>query len=428
MGPSLSLVESIGFLTRRIFKFRAGSNPAGPTIEPVTLKRKELVMSDSIDVCISFDTTGSMYPCLTQVRRSVAQTVKTLFRDIPDLRISIIAHGDYCDATRYYVTKILDFSRDVDKVTRFVSSVGRTGGGDAPECYELVLYEARTKLNWQSGRSKVIVMIGDDIPHPPHYSMNTLKIDWRNELGLLLESGINVYGVHAMPGIRSHSKDFYTEIARTTGGFYLTLDQFSNINDLIMGICYKQESEKSFVDFVVQIKNSGRMNRNLSVSFRTMAKEPSPDCAVSFDSVFREEKYSFEEDGLSPVSTGRFQVIDVDYETKIRDFIVDQGIVFQKGRAFYELVRHGKKKYKVQQYKEIILMDPISGDFFNGSEVREMLGLLPQCEIVGKNRGEVENLSPKGLDKYRVFIQSTSYTRKLVPGTNLLYEVSDWDM
>ncbi len=71
-------------------------------------------------------------------------------------------------------------------------------------------------------------------------------------------------------------------------------------------------------------------------------------------------------------------------------------------------------------------MDSLSGDFFSGSEVREMLGLLPQCEIVGKNRGEVENLSPKGLDEYRVFIQSTSYTRKLIPGTNLLYEVSDW--
>jgi hypothetical protein len=381
----------------------------------------------SIDVCISFDTTGSMYPCLTQVRRSVAQTVKKLFQDIPDLRISIIAHGDYCDATRYYVTKILDFSRDVNKVTSFVSNVGRTGGGDAPECYELVLYEARTKLNWQSGRSKVIVMIGDDVPHPPHYDLNTLKIDWRNELGLLLEAGINVYGVHAMPGIRSHSKPFYVEIAKTTGGFYLTLDQFSGIVDLIMAICYKQESPKAFEDFVIATQKKGRLTPNLRVSIETMAGDMKGSIILDIPGMSFDE-YSYVKDGLNPVPAGRFQVIDVDYETKIRDFIVDQGIEFKKGRAFYELVRHGKKRYKVQQYKEILLMDPESGNFFNGSEVREMLGLLPQCEIVGKNRGEVENLSPKGLDKYRVFIQSTSYTRKLVPGTNLLYEVSDWDM
>ncbi len=381
--------------------------------------------TESIDVCISFDTTGSMYPCLTQVRRYVKETVEKLFHDIPDLRIAIIAHGDYCDAGSTYVTKISDFSKNVDKVTKFVSSVGRTGGGDSPECYELVLYEARTKLNWQSGRSKVIVMIGDDIPHPPSYPMNTLNIDWRNELGLLLESGINVYGVHAMPGTRRHSKPFYMEIAKTTGGFYLTLDQFSGIVDLIMAICYKQQSPEAFESFVVETQKQGRLTRNLKVSIETMSGGIKSSISLDIPGVDVTE-YAYERDGLNPVPVGRFQVIDVDYETKIRDFIEDQGIDFEKGRAFYELVRHGKKRYKVQQYKEIILMDSLSGDFFSGSEVREMLGLLPQCEIVGKNRGEVENLSPKGLNEYRVFIQSTSYTRKLIPGTNLLYEVSDW--
>jgi len=381
--------------------------------------------SESIDVCISFDTTGSMYPCLTQVRRYVKETVEKLFHDIPDLRIAIIAHGDYCDQGSTYVTKRLDFSKNVDEVTQFVSTVGRTGGGDAPECYELVLYEARTKLNWQSGRSKVIVMIGDDVPHPPSYAMNTLNIDWRNELGLLLEAGINVYGVHAMPGTRRHSKPFYIEIAKTTGGFYLTLDQFSGIVDLIMAIRYKQQSPEAFENFVVETQKQGRLTRNLKISIETMSGGIKRSISLDIPGV-DVTKYAYERDGLSPVPVGRFQVIDVDYETKIRDFIEDQGIDFEKGRAFYELVRHGKKKYKVQQYKEIILMDPESGDFFSGSEVREMLGLQPQYEIVGKDRGVVESLSPKGLDNYRVFIQSTSYTRKLVPGTNLLYEVSDW--
>ena len=69
--------------------------------------------SNNIDVCITFDTTGSMYPCLTQVRRSVEQTVGRLFRDIPDLRIAIIAHGDYIDERSYYVTKIFDFSKHI---------------------------------------------------------------------------------------------------------------------------------------------------------------------------------------------------------------------------------------------------------------------------------------------------------------------------
>lgn len=55
-------------------------------------------------IVFTFDTTGSMYPCLTQTRRSITETVKRLFRELPDLEIGIIAHGDYCDAGSPYVT------------------------------------------------------------------------------------------------------------------------------------------------------------------------------------------------------------------------------------------------------------------------------------------------------------------------------------
>jgi hypothetical protein len=36
---------------------------------------------------------------------------------------------------------------------RFVEDVGATGGGDADECYELVLRQARTQLAWTAGMS-----------------------------------------------------------------------------------------------------------------------------------------------------------------------------------------------------------------------------------------------------------------------------------
>jgi hypothetical protein len=108
----------------------------------------------SIDVVLTFDTTGSMYPCLTQVRRNCKDTAKRLFGDIEGLRMGVIAHGDYCDAGSSYVTKILDLTDDVKKVTSFIDKVEPTGGGDSPECYELVLHQART-LKWTSGKSKV---------------------------------------------------------------------------------------------------------------------------------------------------------------------------------------------------------------------------------------------------------------------------------
>lgn len=363
-------------------------------------------MNNSIDVCISFDTTGSMYPCLTQVRREIKEIVRRLFNDIDNLRISIIAHGDYCDVNNPYTILIKDFEENPDSIVEFINDVKPTYGGDTPECYELVLNQARTRLSWKSGRSKVLVIIGDDLPHGPNYPSNVSKIDWRNELGLLLESGINVYGIHAMPGCRRHSKSFYEEIAKKTGGFYLTLEQFSNIKDLIMAICYKQEGEESLNNFTNELKSKGRLNYNIKTTLQRLNN--------------KEIEEYVSKDGLNPVPDGRFQMLMVDKVQSIKDFILEQGATFKAGRGFYELT----KSEKVGLNKEILLYEKETGKIFNGSQVREILSLMPQENIRGVN----ERLKPVFLEKYKVFIQSTSYNRKLMEDTALLYEVDDWNI
>ena len=74
-----------------------------------------------------------------------------------------------------------------------------TGGGDWEECYELVLHEAREKLSWTPGTQRSLVMIGDAIPHPPTYAMNTKKLDWKVEAKKLHdEAGVKVYAVQAL--------------------------------------------------------------------------------------------------------------------------------------------------------------------------------------------------------------------------------------
>jgi hypothetical protein len=135
--------------------------------------------SNNIEVIFSFDTTGSMYPCLTQVRRRIKNTVTRLMNEIALIRIGIIAHGDYCDERSSYVTKKFDLSDNVDAICDFVQNVEPTGGGDAPECYELVLHETQS-FSWTKNASKSLVLIGDDIPHAPAH--NPKKLNWRQEI------------------------------------------------------------------------------------------------------------------------------------------------------------------------------------------------------------------------------------------------------
>lgn len=351
-------------------------------------------MTTNIEVVFSFDTTGSMYPCLTQVRRNLKTTITRLLDEIPGIRIGIIAHGDYCDAGSTYVTKHLDLAGDVDIICNFVQTVGQTGGGDAPECYELVLHEAQS-LSWSPSSNKVLVMIGDDIPHAP--AQTPQKLNWRKELDLLTELGITVYGIQALN--RAHATPFYKELAHKSGGFHLNLDQFSYITDFFLSVCYQQSSPDQLQNYEQEIVNEGRMNRGLNQMFNTLLN--------------REKSNDFKPTDLRAVAPGRFQTLAVDNDISIKAFVLENGLTFKVGRGFYEFT----KTETIQAKKEIVLMDRKTGDLFAGDAARDLLGLPI---------GESVRIRPHNLEQYVVFVQSTSANRKLVASTRFLYEVEDW--
>ena len=351
--------------------------------------------TQAIDVVFSFDTTGSMYPCLTQVRRKIKSTVTRLCEEIPGIRIGIVAHGDYCDARASYVTKHMPLTDNADKICKFVETVEATGGGDAPECYELVLHEVQT-MNWEPAATKAFVMIGDDVPHPP--AKNPGKLDWRKEAKALGEMGVPVYAVQALN--RGYATPFYRECAEKSGGYHVPLDQFSFITDMVLAVCYKQSSDEQLQNYEQEVVKEGRMNRGLNKIFNTMLK--------------RAPKTTMAPTDLKALPPGRFQVLDVDHEVAIKQFVEVNGLAFKKGRGFYEFT----KTETIQGGKEIILMTRETGDFYSGDQAREMLGLPV---------GETARIKPTDLDKYMVFVQSTSVNRKLMGATKFLYEVEDWD-
>jgi hypothetical protein len=127
----------------------------------------------------------------------------------------------------------------------------------------------------------------------------------------------------------------------------------------------------------------------------------------------RQSSTSFAAVDLRAVTPGRFQILDVDEDCPIKDFVQHNGLTFNTGRGFYEFT----KTETIQNYKEIVLMDRATGDLFAGSRARELLG-LPD--------GETVRVGPKALERYVVFVQSTSANRKLMAGTRFLYEVSDF--
>lgn len=346
---------------------------------------------DKVEIVFSFDTTGSMYPCLDAVRRQIAQTSKELFAEIPHLKIGIIAHGDYCDARSTYVTKRLELTEDPNALAYFINHVERTGGGDAPECYELVLHEAQD-LKWSTDARKLLVVIGDDEPHPPAH--NPQRLDWRDEVKKLTGMGVLVHGVQCLN--RSHATSFYRSLAELSGGIHVPLAQFNDSVEMFKAIAYQQASPAIFKKYEDSITASNKLTRSLDSVFAALSRR---DPATGR---FRKV------DGKS-VDIGRFQVVRVDESQPIKDLVESIGAEFERGRGFYEFT----KRETIQAYKEVILMDNASGDMFEGKAARELLG-LPEDEQI--------KITPDFGTKWTVFVQSTSNNRKLIGGTRFLYE------
>ena len=142
-----------------------------------------------LDMVIAFDTTGSMSAYIDAVRKEVADLIPKLFKDNPELRLGIVAFGDYCDmrnAKDFGIAYQCIMPTDNEnELIRFIKESKDTSGGDGDEFYELVIKKIVEETPWREGSSRSILLIADAEPHGLGYSYENIikgnQIDWREE-------------------------------------------------------------------------------------------------------------------------------------------------------------------------------------------------------------------------------------------------------
>lgn len=107
--------------------------------------------------------------------------------------------------------------------------------------------------------------------------------------------------------------------------------------------------------------------------------------------------------------TNQVTIIRPTINCRIKECIEDAGHQYIKGAAFYQLI---KTERKVQPYKMVAIRVKTSGKIYSGTEARNMLGIDIDKTI---------RLVPRDHGKFDIFIQSTSYTRKIPANTEVLY-------
>jgi hypothetical protein len=366
-------------------------------------------MESTNDIVFSFDTTGSMYPCLSGIKSNMKVILEQLFNNIPGLRIGIIAHGDYCDERSTYLVKSIELTNDKAALVNFVNNVGSTGGCGGGAAYDYVMLKTN-EMNWESNKMRALVMIGDEVPDEPNDPHNKYKVDWRAECKKLFEKNINIYSIHCLDWGRPNVTKFYKYLATNTNGYYLNLSQFSNIKNILTAVCYKQQDDEAVKRYEDQLRReTSGMTKNLQVMFDTILNRPIQD--QGYQPQPDSESDSDSDHPVFPCNPAKFQVFDVDEKISIKDFVNKLGLTFKTGKGFYEFT----KSESISDGKEIILMEKATGNLYEGRGARKLANL-------NKHAGKAK-IKPSDIPNYRVFVQSTSISRLLVPGTGFLYEV-----
>lgn len=199
-------------------------------------EKKELPTSDGkLDMVIAFDTTGSMRSYIDAVKEHVKELIPKLFKQNPDLRIGIVAFGDYCDmpskdkfGKAYQVWPLTD---DENGLIRFITQAQNTSGGDGDEFYELVIKKIVEETNWREDSTKAVLLIADARPHPVGYSyldkVVNNQIDWKIEAQKAAEKGIK------FDTLTTGGNQWYKELSEMTNGVSAPFSTSSKTSQLV---------------------------------------------------------------------------------------------------------------------------------------------------------------------------------------------------
>lgn len=225
----------------------------------VVAKKVSKVPSEKTDYVIAFDTTGSMSSYIQSVKSHVETLVSNLLKNSSDLKIKIVAFGDYCDmrsATNFgnaYQESPLTDNKKV--LIDFIKNAQNTGGGDNDEFYELVIKKINEETPWRNGK-KAVLLIGDAPPHGVGYSCRGYiqgnTIDWRKEAQNAKKLGIQYDTLLIHKEI-----DWYKELSQITGGASMVFANANKISTIIEGTVYARSSSTSYAKTMMSVNSSG---------------------------------------------------------------------------------------------------------------------------------------------------------------------------
>ena len=153
---------------------------------------KTIFKDTTLDIMFIMDITGSMGMWLKEAKENVTNIIDEIFENNPgsQIRVSFVGYRDFTEMNElqgHYVS--LDFTKDINDVKKFISSIDCFGGGDEPE--DVVgAFNIALNMNWVSD-ARYAVLVCDAPCHGKKYHNITYdKFMDGDPKGLILEDFI----------------------------------------------------------------------------------------------------------------------------------------------------------------------------------------------------------------------------------------------
>lgn len=178
----------------------------------------QLAQNARLDILFLIDATGSMADEINQLKANI-RAISTQIDGLPsrpDVRFGMVSYRDRGDE---YVTRVSDFTPDVEAFAGELAELFADGGGDYPEDLNEALSRAVHEPEWRVDDTvSLIFLVADAPPHLDYDQEN----HYAAELLEAAERGIKLYPI-ASSGLDGQGEYVFRQLAQISGGRFIFL-------------------------------------------------------------------------------------------------------------------------------------------------------------------------------------------------------------
>ncbi len=179
-----------------------------------------------IEVAFVVDATGSMGDELEYLKTELLDVVTRVGNSNPNAAIAA-SSVFYRDEGDDYVTRVSNFSTDINTTVNFIKKQSAGGGGDFPEAVHTALDKSVNELQWSTtARTRLLFLVLDA---PPHHN-STVITSLQGTIKKAAEKGIKIIPVTAS-GIDKETEFMMRFVSVSTNGSYVFITDDSGVGN-----------------------------------------------------------------------------------------------------------------------------------------------------------------------------------------------------